>query len=128
MNMNQGSLAVGTVIAVLAVMCVAASVQTSSTPLYTVRMEQISSEMNFLPTAVNGFTYTAEKGYTVNCEVSAYNGANLFNPLTIGTTCETCHDPTCVTCFHTCLPTCDDTTCRNTCGVSYCVCPTGAFC
>jgi hypothetical protein len=117
--------------------CVTAS-STLDAPLYTVRMEQQSSKMSFLPTAVNQFTYTAENKYTVNCDVTAWCGATPFNPLTIGFTCETCRDPTCVTCPATCLPTCPSTcsstcpdtcdtcesTCNVTCGVSVCVCPT----
>jgi hypothetical protein len=37
-----------------------------STPLYTYRMEQASNKMHFLPTEMNGFTYIAEKGYTLD--------------------------------------------------------------
>ena len=38
----------------------------SHTPLFTVRMEQVSSEMKFLPTAVEEFVYTAEQGYELD--------------------------------------------------------------
>lgn len=124
MNRNRGLYAaVGTALAVLVVAYVAASPQTINTPLYTFRMEQMSSEMSFLPTAVNNFTYNTELGYTLNLNAECC-GADPFSILTIRLTCETCRDPTCVTCVSTCLPTCDDTTCQNTCGVSYCVCPT----
>lgn len=52
-------------IASLVITYVAASTGTSYTPLYTFRMEQASSKMNFLPTEVNEFIYGAEKGHTL---------------------------------------------------------------
>jgi hypothetical protein len=48
-----------------------ASSLTLNTPLYIVRMEQASSEMNFLPTEVNGFTYTAVKGCELTYDISS---------------------------------------------------------
>ncbi|MBU7026897.1 MAG: hypothetical protein HXS48_08140 [Theionarchaea archaeon] len=56
MNRKKVSIAVVSMaVAFLAVTCVTASPRTSNTPLYTFRMEQASSEMNFLPTAVRVF-------------------------------------------------------------------------
>ena len=140
MKRNFLGAAVGTTCAVL-MLAAAGSLQTLNTPLYTYRMEQMSSEMNFLITAVNDFSYTTEKGFTLIDESSPCCIEELLNPLTIGSTCVTCHDPTCVTCPDTCIPTCDDPTCPETCeptceqstciptcGVSVCVCPTGVFC
>lgn len=83
------------------------------TPLYTVRMEQASSKMSFLPTDVNGFTYSTENGYTLNYDAAGYCGGTLLE-ITVGKTC----DGTCVidpTCPQTCRYTCDDPTCGNTC-------------
>jgi hypothetical protein len=118
------------VTASLAITCVTAHSLTANTPLYILRMEQASSKMNFLPTAVNGFIYTAEKGYEVtydtrgNCCINGY-GDNA-NPLaTDGVSCvETMCDPcdtyngeyTCqYTCPDTCNPTCTGSTCPYTC-------------
>lgn len=101
-----------------------ASFSVSYTPLYTLRMEQVSSENSFLPTLVNPFTYSAEEGYTLNYGFS--EGCCGATPLsqTFQPTCEfynTC-DETCSTCPNTCWQTCQDTcpnscspTCPNTC-------------
>jgi hypothetical protein len=122
---------------------VVARPSTSNTPLYTVRMEQVSSKMNFLPTEMNSFTYTAENGYKLNLEVGGYWIADQINldttpqntcritcvpicpPDTLGghtcedTSCQpTCltQDPTCPYTCITCNPTCDDPwTCPDTC-------------
>lgn len=120
MNGKRKMLAtVVSVCAVLVVSTVIASSHVSSTPLYTVRMEQASSKMNFLPTAVNEFTYTAENGSTLNYEVPGSGGEPL--EVTVGKTCEgTCVEPTCPhTCPHTCAgnPTCSNT-CPDTCGAT----------
>jgi hypothetical protein len=127
------------VVIVCAVLCVATVVTATSrtdTPLYTVRMEQASSKMNFLPTAVTTFTYTSEQGYTVDHDVSG--GYCGIGPLHTGyntcqNTCpETCEPGTCdqtcpftcwntceetcpSTCTETCPYTCDDFTCSSTC-------------
>ena len=127
MNQKRGLVAALGVVAVL-LACVTASSHTVNTPLYTYRMEQQSSYMNFLPTAANSFTYHAEKGCTVNYDVLACCSTTSIMELTIRISCETCYEPTCFTCPLTCLPTCDDTTCKVTCGVSYCVCPTLITC
>lgn len=78
-----------------------------STPLYTVRMEQASSKMGFLPTAVNEFDYTTESGYTLSFNISGGHGSVLRG------TDATCF-PTCSTCPYTCDETCP-ATCPNTC-------------
>ena len=125
--------ATSVVLAVLVVTAVTAYLP-CSTPLYTVRMEQVSHKMGFLPTAMNQFTYTAEHGYTLHWDVVEYCGADLFAsvkfctiPITCHWTCEnTCDDPTCpltcpATCWRTCDTcegqgyTCDDTSCQETC-------------
>jgi hypothetical protein len=46
----------------------------SHTPLYTVRMEQQSSGMHFLPTEMNSPTYTSEPGFDLDFEATAING------------------------------------------------------
>jgi hypothetical protein len=101
-----------------------------NTPLYTLRMEKASSEMNFSPAKGNGFAYTVEKGHTISYDVAEfYSDAELLATCkpscvysctdTCGGTCnsscgETCPQ-TCVnTCDSTCVNTCDST-CVNTC-------------
>ncbi len=124
---RKWSLAViGAAVTLLAVTCVTAA-SWSDTPLYTLRMEQASSEMNFLPVERSGFTYTAEKGCSLD-----YDGAGccFVKPLEEPTywetcsTCEsTCEGGTCEgTCYSTCPntcatcePTCEQNTCWNTC-------------
>jgi hypothetical protein len=120
MNRKRVSCAVFAIALVsFAVMCVAATSHTVYTPLYTVRMEQQSSTMNFLPTEKATFTYAAEKGY--NLSSSAGVGCIDVAPLSTSpaSTCNpSCFDTcefTCEwTCFETCGYTCPDT-CRNTC-------------
>lgn len=110
--------AIGITVLLLAVSVTASSL--TSTPLYTIRMEQQSSKMNFLPTTVTGFTYAAAQGYTVTYEYTGY----LHELDDIPTT------PICTgsqpTCWKTCLNTCQDTcnTC-STCLVETCpdTCP-----
>ncbi len=91
----------------------------ANAPLYIFRMEQQSSEMNFLPTEMNTFTYAAENGCNLNCSI--VGGCCGVNPLSTSpaSTCnpscfETC-DQTCPwTCFDTCESTCDGFTCDQT--------------
>ena len=98
-------------------------------PLYTFRMEQASSKMNFLSTTTSEFMYVTEKGYTLNnsvqgcCQVHLDTGvwtcyySTCGGPTCVLTCPESCHgtcnDPTCP---DTCNPTCNDPTCPNTCG------------
>ena len=105
----------------LAVAIVTAGSQAANTPLYTVRMEQESSKMHFLPTEVNEFVYNAESGYNLYYNVSGYCSGEYLNAtgdpcvITIGATCDSTCPPTCgYTCGCTCGFTCD--TCVMTCG------------
>lgn len=107
------------VLVFLTVACVASSSWVSITPLYTYRMEQVSSRMNFLPTEVNTFAYTAENKYTLDHYVSGNYGD--VKPLECSYYLTTCAD----TCIHTCNPTCDDpltckwSTCKFPCLLAY---------
>lgn len=115
---------IGVALASCAVTFVTASSQTSS-PLYTIRMEQVSSGMHFLPTEKNEFTYTTQKGYTLHHDVKYCTEPQTVDE-TCQTTCETCHHTcetcvedtcplTCDTCTHNCDPTCTGPTCPYTC-------------
>jgi hypothetical protein len=98
----------GTLI-LLAATVAAAWTPTQSTPLYTYRMEQSSSHMNFLPTERNVFTYNTEKGCMLNPIPEKYCG-NVTPDA----------DTSIGTCFgHTCLISCAGYTCGgSTCSVS----------
>ena len=100
----------------LAITAVTASSLALNTPLYTLRMEQASSKMNFLPTAMNKFAYTTENGYNLDYEaLVGYCGAVPLGSLY---TCEvTCPYVTCVvgTCSSCSGYTCDATSCQPTC-------------
>ena len=117
---------------VLLVASAATASSLPNTPLYTVRMEQASSKMNFLQTNMNGFTYTAENGCIVNYNAAGYCGAPL--EITVGKTCDgTCvGEETCpYTCYSTCPSTCDgytcdDTSCQATCNTCTHTCGTCA--
>lgn len=118
-------------IAIFAINAVTALSWAATTPLYTVRMEQASNKMNFLPTGINEFTYVTEKGYTMNCEVSGFCSTNSLDYCTeYGTTClNTCP----FTCEHTCPDTCkgytcDDTSCQSTCDTCLETCPCTISC
>ncbi len=127
MDKRQMSLAVVSIVVAFCAITYVTASSFAATPLYTVRMEQASSKMNFLPTTVNEFTYTAENGYTVNYAVAGYCGGII--PLISGgvNTCETCDDPTCWnTCPDTCEPTCPNTCMGVTC--STCMQPTCETC
>lgn len=108
----------GGVVVLLAVTAVAASSLAANTPLYTVRMEQASSKMNFLPTEKNGFIYTAEKGSNLDCKAEGYSGAEPLGNCTDYDT--TCHVTCPVSCYGTCGTcqgqwTCENTSCQPTC-------------
>ena len=121
---------------VLAMTAVTASPWILNTPLYTVRMEQASSRMNFLPYEKNGFVYTAEEGYILNYDAQGCcNGPVPFatypetacsppcEPTEAGDTCQqqTCpytYCNTCSTCPNTCPNTCPYT-CPNTCSTCF---------
>lgn len=114
MNKKTGIAALAVVAVALVMVFAAAGSSMAQSPLYTFRMEQHSSKMNFSPNATNGFSYTAENGYTIGQGALGYcNGARLLG------TDATCH-PTCDgwTCDQTgCQNTCDNT-CPNTCPVT----------
>jgi hypothetical protein len=104
----------------------------ANTPLYTVRMEQASNKMNFLPTAVNEFTYTAEKGYTLeygflNCCIDGATPRVDTTGTCWGYTCTpSCVGYTCSgwTCFKSCEQwTCYGITCDISCGYFTCQVP-----
>jgi hypothetical protein len=103
----------GIAVASVTVAAVTAIPLTYNTPLYTVRMEQISSEMNFLPTEMNDFTFTAENGYNLNyipeyCDVGSYDtyartydgSYTCWGYYTCPFTCNSN-----ITCYSTCRPT-----------------------
>jgi hypothetical protein len=139
MDRKKISVAVTSVaVTFLAITCVTASFQTTNTPLYTVRMEQASSKMNFLPTEMNEFTYITEKEYNLDyCITGRCNshGGGDVTPL-LPYTCSTCdeyyceeptHCGTCVTCYSTCQSSCGGTcstctglTCEGTCYPTEC--------
>ncbi|MBU7048191.1 MAG: hypothetical protein HXS54_17280 [Theionarchaea archaeon] len=129
------------VISLSLTLCVVAAVSAttkrgSDTPLYTFRMEQASSEKNFLPTERSTFAYSAKQGYTLvydsakecSCITPLATGYNTCQDTcpetceddtceetTCPNTCSTCTQPTCpATCPNTCLSTCPST-CTNTC-------------
>ncbi len=110
---------ISVVVVSFAIACVSASPWASTTPLYAIRMEQASSKMSFLPTAVNSFTYTTEKGCTLTHDSSGCCGGTLLE-ITSGRTCEgTCIEPTCEnTCPNTCSGSTCGSTCPNTCGAT----------
>lgn len=94
----------------------------SNAPLFTYRMEKASSEMNFSPTSINEFIYSAEEGYSLNC---GGTDSLCFDPKPLGPTLRTCEETcgdTCATCQETCVSTCSST-CVNTCYTCVSTCP-----
>ena len=57
---------IGAVLVVFVMTVVTVNLLTSHTPLHTVRMEQMSSKMVFLPTVTNESTYVTQKGVKMN--------------------------------------------------------------
>ncbi len=102
----------------------------STSPLFAFRMEQVSSEMNFLPLEKNSFVYNTEKGCQIGSSPSCGNCSNvgaIF--ITYKATCWYTCDGTCgYTCVHTCNTcwyTCDGTcspTCLRTCNTCWYTC------
>ena len=122
---------VSVAIAFLAITVVTANPYVSiNTPLYTLRMEQVSCGKNFSPAQISGFTYAAGNGYNLNHGVSGGYGEPLADPTkppacytyectcpfdcTIDYTCEVTCSVECVNTWSTCVNTCSDT-CVNTC-------------
>ena len=109
--------------------CIATVTATAlpNTPLYSIRMEQHSNKMGFLPTTVNGFCYTTENGCTVDssgfsdCEPAPVPTGFPETCITCTTSESTCEETCPDTCYDTCPtacstfpPTCMDT-CPDTC-------------
>jgi hypothetical protein len=111
---------VSAAVVVVAVTAVTASPEVSDTPLYTYRMEQASSKMNFSPVTSPQFTYSAESEFALDYTITACCGVQLLDVKTI----STCVGETCETCWSTCVNTCENTcvytcyTCVNTCGLT----------
>lgn len=133
MNRKKMSLALMSLVAVsLIVSFATADGLMAHTPLYSLRMEQQSSQMNFLPTAVNSFVYATQHGYTLTCCARACGGviplgtdATCFHTClgSCPVTCETCQGTCGSTCSSTCLSTCSSTcplTCWETCNGPTC--------
>jgi hypothetical protein len=115
---GAGVIAVSTLVLLSAAASLAAH-----TPLYTVRMEQASSKMHFLPTEMNEVAYIAEEGYVLTYHVTGDTCGILSE-----TGLPSCPNMTCATCdpVYTCVPTsCQDTceTCYSTC-LGYITCDT----
>ena len=89
----------------------------SNTPLFIYRMEQHSSDKNFLPTETNTFAYAAEKGFNLNYEATRHiEDAEPLADCSYYST--TCHNTCPNTCDSTCPWTCGNThwySCRGTC-------------
>jgi len=109
-DMNKEKIAIAVVCMTatfLALNCVTANPRTSYTPLYTFRIEQASSEMNFLPTTVNEISYDATNGYifpleTENARLPGYQwhwtiaGPTCFTPPSRGPLLyDTCYPDLC---------------------------------
>ncbi|KYK34771.1 MAG: hypothetical protein AYK19_02540 [Theionarchaea archaeon DG-70-1] len=108
-------------LALLAVTAATAHPSVTRTPLYIFRMEQQSSEMNFLPTERNTFIYTTAQGHTVLYEIT---GCGYAAPLATGggNTCNSCSRTCSNTCPVTCMSTCPET-CVYTCHTCVSTCP-----
>ncbi|KYK36382.1 MAG: hypothetical protein AYK19_01165 [Theionarchaea archaeon DG-70-1] len=105
MNRKKVSIAVVSMaVAFLAVTCVTASRQTSSTPLYTFRMEQASNRMSFLPTTVNEFTYNTRDGYTLNYELGTDSDVGFCIPQSWNPFCTEWGTWECTCFFPACFP------------------------
>ena len=114
----------GIVLVLVAVTVVTASPRIlPNTPLYAVRMEQASNEMNFSPMEDGGFTYSAESNSELSFEFAGFcTQAEPPEPTPVPNTCQGCESVnyTCQwdTCFQTCANTCESTclySCADTC-------------
>lgn len=120
---------IGVALVSLAVTCVSAASWTSNTPLFTLRMEQASSKMNFLPTEKATFAYTTELGYNLNYNVDSRTGEPLGNCTDYDTTCLiTCPESCAGTCDTCGGYTCDETSCQPTCPAGTCAWTCGPTC
>lgn len=120
MNRKMLAFIAGIALVSFAIAGVCASSWAYKTPLYTMRMEQVSNDMHFLPPEMNDFTYTAENGYNLNYDVSAFSATTTssvnFQTFDGSNTCNgssTCaYSYTCpFTCNITCSRTCEPTAC-----------------
>lgn len=108
--MNKNQMWISTAIVSMAIMSLAVGAaanpqKQSITPLYTYRMQQASSSMNFLPMEKNDFIYTAEKGCELQYILEGSSdtvGAGNVNDYTwywtLDCTCQwmwTCYEWTC---------------------------------
>ena len=82
-------------------------------PLYTIRMEQASIKMHFMPGENQEYTYIAEQGYELPYNI-VYGGSVI--PLSTALDTD---------CLNTCGGTCS--TCFATCGTCECTCPVGCY-
>ena len=78
-NQKMPIVTIGAVLVVLAMTVVTANLLTSHTPLYMVRMEQMSSKMIFLPTVTNEFTYVTQKGVKVDYRCPNQNNSMVIH-------------------------------------------------
>lgn len=117
MDKKQISIAVISVVAVaLAVTAATAGAWAIHTPLYTIRMEQASNKMNFLPTERNAFTYATEKGYTLNYNLSGGYCGGIVPLASDGDPgCDDTTSPQCLPDPESLIGTCEGWTCGNTC-------------
>lgn len=114
---------------------IATTVSASSftgSPLFSLRMEQQSSKMNFLPAEIKGFTYAAESKSCLTLDMSLCCNAVPLGPeptseqnpcewtvQTCPLTCLNTCPQTCQTCYTCLVETCPNT-CSFTCGGSTC--------
>ncbi len=122
MNRRNTILAVITLVGISLVIAGVTASSSFNTPLYTYRMEQQSSSMNFLPREVNGFIYTAENGYTVNYGIHGCCSIIPLEEPTVPATCPYTCQETCSTCYYTCEGTTCEGTCYSTCPNTCCTC------
>jgi len=65
-NLRISAVVIGMAVLIFLASAAMASQQVTDTPLYTYRIEQASSKMNFLVTERNVYSYTTESGYELN--------------------------------------------------------------
>lgn len=113
-KMNKGRKFIAVIgMAIISLFAAAANATSpaSHTPLYTFRMEQKSSQMNFLTTEMNSFTYGAEKDYNLN-----YDILGCCNVIPLATVPITQCESTCpITCEETCEESCGGPETCSTC-------------
>ncbi|MBU7047197.1 MAG: hypothetical protein HXS54_12260 [Theionarchaea archaeon] len=123
-NLDRKMMLIVLVVTGIVSLAVTSGASSPASPLFHIRMEQQSESMNFLPTPMSSFSYTCEKGYSLNCDVT---GCYNVQPCSTFYTCSECTtiEITCYTC-DTCLDTCPNTcesTCPSTCNTCVQTCP-----